>query len=211
MTWYDFVNFGLILVCILLILRRRSLPYEIFLLLSYFTLTFFIEVSSLYFILKMKLSNNLFLYHIFVPLQYLLICFYLIHLLKLNKKRTVFHLAFFSAGLMLFLSLYWNGLSQYFSFASIVNNLVICVLILLYFRKVFFDEVDTSQKNSEQIWICAGLFIKSLGNFFIEGSMNYLMTDTSLPIPFFYIHICLDFLFYTIFSIAFNKSRTQMD
>jgi hypothetical protein len=209
MVWYDFVEFGLILLCIIVIVfKYRLLPNEIRLFLIYFILTLLIEVASELFILKRK--NNLFLYHFSAPCQYGILCLYFSTLFGQNKNKKILILAAMSVLVILLISFYLNPLNQYYSFASIMKNIIISILVLLYFRKIFISNVNFENHVEENVWICTGLFIYSLGNFFIEGPMNYLMeSDRNISIKLFYLHIALDFLFYIIFicAVVFTKKR----
>jgi|GEM_PF-2887677 hypothetical protein len=209
MVWYDFVEFALILLSITVIaLKYRLLPNEIRLFLFYFILTLLIELASEFFILQGK--NNLFLYHFSAPLQYAILCLYFLNLFGQNKNQKILIVLVLSVLVILSISFFLNPLNQYYSFASIMKNIIISILVLMYFRKIFISNLHFEKNVEENVWICTALFIYSLGNFFIEGSMNYLMeSDRNISIKLFYLHIALDFLFYIIFicAVTFTKSR----
>lgn len=209
MVWYDFVDFGLILFCIIIIaFRYRLLPNEIRLFLFYFILTLFIELAAEYFILQRK--NNLFLYHFSSPLQYAILCLYFLNLFGQNANKKILFVLGMSVLVILLISFFLNPLNKYYSFASIMKNVIISVLVLIYFRKIFISNVNFENHVEENVWICTGLFINSLGNFFIEGSMNYLIeSDRSVSIKLFYLHLTLDFLFYIIFICAVTFTRNR--
>jgi hypothetical protein len=207
MVWYDFVGSGLILLCIIVILVRYPLlPHEIRLFLFYFTLNFLIEIASEFF--SSKGQNNLFLYHILIPFQYAFLCYYFLLLFDQTKNKKILLVSAISVVVVLILSLFFNSISQYYSYASMMKNIIISVLALIYFRRIFISNVNFENHVEESVWVCTGLFINSLGNFFIEGSMNYLMeTDRSISIKLYYLHLALDFLFSIIFicAIIFKK------
>jgi hypothetical protein len=202
MLWYDIVNFSLILLCIIVIcLKYNTLPYEIKFFLTYFILTFLLEVASLFFILKG--TNNLFLYHAIIPFQYLITSYYLLLVLGKNRKTIILFFLFLSVAVMLAFSFLYANLSEYYSFASILKNLFTSLLILLYFRKIFITTTDFDSDTGLNAWVCAGLFINCLGSFFIEGTMNYLMSaDREVATNFYYLRIGLDFLFYVVFTFS---------
>jgi hypothetical protein len=209
MVWYDFVQFGLILLSItVIVLKYRFLPNEIRLFLYYFILTLLIELASEFFVVQGK--NNLFLYHFSAPFQYGILCLYFLNLFGQNKNRKILIVLVISVLVILLISFFLNPLNQYYSFASIMKNVIISILVLMYFRKIFISNLNFEKNVEENVWICTALFIYSLGNFFIEGSMNYLMeSDRNISIKLFYLHIALDFLFYIIFicAVTFIKSR----
>ncbi len=210
MLWYDFMDFGLIALSILVIIMRyHLLPAAIRFLLFYFIFTFIIEVVAEYFILQGK--NNLFIYHFSAPAQYAILCFYFVKLFGQDKNKKILFACALSFIAVLSLSFLFNSLTQYYSFASILKNIIISFVVLVYFRKVFISNENMENHVEENVWICTGLFINSLGNFFIEGSMNYLMaTDRNITTKLFYMHLALDFLFYIIFicSIIFTRNRS---
>jgi len=211
MTWYDITNFLLIALCIWVILRKyNSLPNEIKILLIYFILTLILEICSEYYILQGL--NNLYLYHLIVPVQYFIICYYFLILLDQRKNKIIIAALLFSIMLMWIMSFFINTLSDYFSFASVFKNLIICFFILFYFNHVFNNSLNYEKDKNINIWIATGLFINSLGNFFIEGSMNYLMDENrSIATNFYFLHIGLNFLFYIVFIlvIAFQNFNIQ--
>jgi hypothetical protein len=208
MLWYDFVNNGLILSCIIVILLKyRLLPDGIRLFLLYFILTLILEVASDFFITKSK--NNLFLYHFSTPIQYAILCYYFLLLFGQNKNKKILFVSAISVVIVLILSLFFNSISQYFSYASMMKNIIITILVLIYFRKIFISSVNYENPVEENVWICTGLFIYSLGNFFIEGSFNYLMEEAKdISHKLYYLHVALDFLFSIIFicAVAFKKN-----
>jgi hypothetical protein len=211
MLWYDIVNFSLIILCIAVIgLKYNTVPYEIKFLLAYFILTFLLEITSLFFILKG--TNNLFLYHAIIPFQYLITSYYLLLLLRKNRNTLVLFFLIISVAVMLAFSFLYTNLSEYYSFASILKNLLTSLLILLYFRKIFITTTDFDSDTGLNAWVCAGLFINCLGSFFIEGTMNYLMfTDREMATNFYYLRIGLDFFFYIVFllSVLLKSNKVQ--
>lgn len=213
MVWYDFVSVGLILSCIIVIVAKyRLLPNEIRLLLYYFILTLLLEVTSEFFVVKGK--NDLFLYHFFVPLQYAVLCLYFINILGQNKNKKILIAAVVSVIIMLMFSFSLNSLKEYISSGSIMKNILVSIFSLLYFRKVFISNVSMENHIEENVWICTAFFIYSLGNFFIEGSMNYLIEeDRNISIKLFYLHLAIDFLFYIIFicAIVLKKKTSKMN
>jgi hypothetical protein len=208
MVWYDFVGNGLILFCIIvIILKYRSLSDEIRLFLFYFILTLILEVVSDFFSAKSK--NNLFLYHFSTPIQYAILCYYFLLLFGQSKNKKILFVSAISVVIVLILSLFFNKIDQYYSYASMMKNIIISILVLIYFRKIFISSVNYENHVEENVWICTALFINSLGNFFIEGSFNYLMeADRDISTKLYYLHLALDFLFSIIFicAVAFKKN-----
>jgi hypothetical protein len=201
MLWFDYLNIILILLCVLIVLiRRKIFPLTGKVFLFFFLVIFVQEFLSDIFLVQRK--NNLFLYHFFIPIQLIIISWYFVIIIKKSHSFIV-GVSIISAMLSLFLSFFYENLSQYFSFASVIKNLIVSILILIYFRKVLVQEVIAREDSNENIWICTGLLINSLGSFFIEGFMNYFMKyDRDFATRLFYLDVTLYFIFYITFIIT---------
>jgi len=209
MTWYDFTNFILLLCCIIVIIRKYAIiSGETKILLVYFVLTFFLEALSLVYILKG--TNNLFLYHIIVPFQFLLLAYYLLSLIGKKRSKLMLSFLILAAVVMWCFSLYFISLSKYYSVAGVLKNLILCGLALSFYQNAYGTFSDSSKFSSFHTWVCTGIFITSLGNFSIEGSMNYLLdNDRDIATAFYYLHIGWEFLFYVIFILAFLLTKPK--
>lgn len=176
--------------------------------LFYFLLLFVQEFLSNIFLIQRK--NNLFLYHLCIPFQLLILCWYFTKLIK-RSRTFIMSLSILAGIAMLLLSSFYENLSQYFSFSSIIKNLIISALVLVYFRQVLIKEVNSIEEIDENIWICTGLFINSLGSFFIEGFMNYYMKyERNFATNLFYLDVGLYFIFYITFILAIALKRSNV-
>lgn len=199
MLWFDYLNLILIFSCIVVgaIYRKRIGLESIYIL--YFIVTFVLEIWSN--IVMMQGHNNLWLYHLFIPVQLLILAYYFIKLL--GRKTTRLLLGVPVIILMLILSFLYYNLSRYYSFISIIRNFVLIAFVLAYFRKILNSEFTNNAANNRAIWISTGLFINCLGSVFIEGFMNYVMHyDPNLATYLFYLDTGLYFLFYCTFIIT---------
>ncbi|MDP1815854.1 MAG: hypothetical protein Q8K92_15515 [Leadbetterella sp.] len=125
-----------------------------------------------YYILKLK--NNLIIFHVLAPLQY----FLTIRVMRLyfNQKSIKMVLNFlvpFIITLNIVFSIFFQKITEYNSFALLLNNTIIGFLSIILLWEAL-NEFDSEQVFAKY-WIAFGLFINSFFAFFIQGFMNFFI------------------------------------
>jgi hypothetical protein len=95
-------------------------------------------------------------------------------------------------------------LNAYNSYAVIIKNSLLSIWILCYYRELFVLLHINRIEQEPLFWISTGVLFYSLGDFFVEGLMNYLISHSmDLAQKLYYIYYLLNILLYLTFIMAF--------
>ena len=174
-------------------------------------LTFVTEFSALFFIS----GNNLLLFHILVPLQGIIILIYLnksIQNLSLKKIINISLFIFISS--VIGLTLYVQGFQEYNSYVLIFRAFLISIFSILFFidylTRQLNNHVNFQLTSDIQFWIITGFLINSLGTFFFEGLMNYIIkANKNLSLIFYFINVHFGFVMYILIGIGVIKQSIK--
>ncbi|GAB3960855.1 hypothetical protein GCM10028805_59100 [Spirosoma harenae] len=147
---------------------------------------------------------NIHVYHILIIVQYALYGWLFV---QANDQPLVKRVIKLSIGLFALISLAisftiqpWN---QYNSYAGTVFNLLIILLSGYYLWKTFVDGKVVALEREALFWVSIGLFFRSLGNFFADGLMNYLIRKSdSSDLAVYRIHEGMEFFLFSTFFYA---------
>jgi hypothetical protein len=157
--------------------------------------------------------NNLFIFHGLTIIQFGMQSMFYRTIIQSRRVKKLIVLAIPVFVLFaIFNALYLNPINRYNSYALIFKHFFLTLLILVYFNQILMSsEVELVQFNN-YFWISSGLLIASLGNFFIEGLMNYLLAQSlKLATQFYLVGMVLTFLYYAGIIISFLLLRYRRD
>jgi len=176
MTWYDYVNIGLLLIIwgiISLDLRSiTSVRMYWLLFFAVYTLTEFFSIL----IILLGNGANLVLYNVSKPLQFVLVVAYLLNILGVARVKLVYWLAATSAISLYFLRLQSQDWDKYHSLEDVVFGAVIITLCIFYYKRIIQSETSIDLAASE-FWFCSSLFTYFGANLWINGAMDYLIDN----------------------------------
>jgi len=141
-----------------------------------------------------------------IPLQFLFF-FWLFHKNLHEKKRSRWPLI---GGVIYFLAwivdmVYFRTKQfWFFSFSYAVGNIILLILIVMYFIKLMTSEAIIVYKSTMMFWICLGLLVFYIGSLPLYGMYNTLAGQ--YPVLFnryWIIAMSLDGLMYLLFAISF--------
>ncbi len=90
------------------------------------------------------------------------------------------------------------------SFSYTMGNIILLVLLILFFVKFINSDEILEYKSSMMFWVCVGLLIFYLGTFPFYGLRNTLLQNyRGVYDVYWYINFILDYLMYILFAIAF--------
>ena len=191
------------LLCLFLIKRKvLTLEQRIIGLLIIVTLPF--ELYAGY--LQSFNSNNLFVYHILIPIQY---CFYAYLYYRYIAFKIIKKLILASIGLVItaavVLALTIQPLTNYNSYVIILTNFLLCAWVLSYYRQIFVQLTIVNLKQEPLFWISTGLLFFALGDFFVGGLMKALLEQSLVMARWYYYNIYVPVLclLYVLFIISF--------
>ncbi|HZH95162.1 MAG TPA: hypothetical protein VEY06_04720, partial [Flavisolibacter sp.] len=125
-----------------------------------------------------EVKNNLFLYHIFTPVEYLLFCliYYRAFESSVLRKSVLWSIIGFVV-VCIYLSLFVEPLEINNSYAKVIESLLITVWVLLYFRQLVSADKIINFNKEPLVWISLGLLTYFIGNLFTEGMFNLLVKE----------------------------------
>lgn len=138
-----------------------------------------IIVYFLYFIVGLRNGEYFFLYHLYIPLDYILLSFFFIHNFsnRLIKSIVIISVPIFVCFCILF-SFWKIGIHRY---PGIILNVEGILLIVWCIIKLLTIEVKLGIQITALpiFWICTGLLIYNLGGFMFNGFYNSLIENKS--------------------------------
>lgn len=202
--WEVYVHFCLLLLNILVwVTRYRYFSTALRLLGWALLFTALVETYAAYLLLNK--IRNLHLYHLLTPVQY---AFYTLVFTQALEGRKLRYLLLLSIPLYVLTSvlitLFVQGLSEYNSYALSLKNVALVCWVLLYYRDVFARLQVVRLNRHAMFWVSTGLLFYSLGSFFVDGVMHYVLSESfKMANALFYISIFLGYLLHGTFLIAF--------
>jgi hypothetical protein len=195
---------------------RNYTPYKLFAVLLW--LIFIVEVFA--FVWKRYLHNhwgnhytvdNLWVYNIFLVPQYLLYAVFFYR----QIESAVFKKIIISTGIVFPVIAVLNiFFVQSIYIINSINLVTADSLILLftamYLEQLFKQEPALRLSNNPMAWICLGAILYHLANIPYVLLLNYLwQNNPSLATSFFYTYMSINFIMYTLYSIAFLCQHPQ--
>jgi hypothetical protein len=202
--WEIYLNFILLsLNCFLWLIQLPKLRQPLKILGCILVITLIAE--SFAFQLLKKKENNLFIFHLLVPLQFI---FYTMIFYFESKRRSVKRIMVASIVLVcimsIALSLKTQGIDEYNSYVTMARHFFLVIWILLFFRRMLVEVEIPNPLHEPMFWISTGLLFYSLGSFFIEGYMNMLI-DAAPEVAkrLYFVNVLLGLFMYLLFLAAF--------
>lgn len=206
--WEIYLNFILLGINIVLWWYKFHWLDSSLKLLGVLVLTTFIAEGYAFY-LHQSNTNNLFIFHILVPSQYL-ICALIFYIEIQNRQIrkgvlgsciTLFVLAFAFAFSI-------QKLNEYNSYVAISKHFFLVLCILFYYRQIMVNVEMNNPLQEPMFWISTGLLFYSLGNFFIEGYMNILIEKSmEMARRLYFVNVLLGLFMYILFIIGFLKYK----
>ncbi len=206
MPWEIYIHMVFLPLNIILFLRdSRSIRLELKLLGLFFLVTYPFEWYAS-FVQVQGGDNNLFVYHLLVPIQYLVfaLIYYFAIASAAVKKIILCSIPCYSV-ISAWLTLTVEPFEIYNSFAIMLENALLALWVLVYYKELFLRRTPVVLKREPIFWISTGLLFFSVGDFFAEGLMSTVIgLDPQLAKLLFYaIYVPLLFFFYLMCTTAF--------
>ena len=149
--------------------------------------------------------NNLFLYHILNPFQFLFLSsIYYLYFDNNTIKNSIIicNIIVFSAAILFATTI--QPINTNNSYTNIIKNLFLVIIIVIYFRDLFVREEYIDLKNSYIFIISSALFVTTLGNLMIDFTMNFLM-KSDWVVTLYSFSLVIDVIFLIIFIGVYLK------
>jgi hypothetical protein len=199
------VYFVLLMITLLLyfITLISKAPYAkmIVLLITLWLLT---SVSAMFFSKYVGLKNNLFIFHIATPLEYLVIC--LLYRDAIVNKR-MRNMITFSIPAFILLSMLFSAFIQKpdvnNSYMVLIEYVIVVFLSLYFLREVLLLQQVTVLHRFPMFWISVGILFYYTGNLIMEGMLNYMITHSmELALRTYNLSYVLKYLIFLLFIIG---------
>lgn len=167
------------------------------------TLTFLIMLCAIY-ILKIEKKPNIYLFHILPIIQYGLYGYMFGQFFEQKlAKRLVWASVVLFTVVSLTLSFRVQFWSQYNSYAMSLYNVLLSIWSIYYLWRVFVDVKLMALEREASFWISTGLLFTSLGSFFVQGLMDYLLKSSlEYALAVYWIYELMNFVLFGIFLLA---------
>jgi hypothetical protein len=201
--WMIYVNFGLLLLYIILwVIKYRYLRIQLKILGLALLITCLFEAYAAY--LMFQGTRNLYVFHILTPVQYILYTYIFYKTISdgILRKIILSSIPLYLFTILL-ITLYIQKTSEFNSYALLIKNVLIACWSILYYREAFTKPKVFKLEIEPLFWISTGLLFYSLGSFFVDGLMNYMINQSyGLANKVYYISLFLGYSLYVTFIIA---------
>jgi hypothetical protein len=121
-------------------------------------------------------GNNLFLFHIFTPVEYTLLSLVYYTVLSEPKvRRAVLVSIPVFIGLSVFFSVFVQGTLDNNSYIGIIESILLVCQALLFLREVLLFKQVTALYRYPLFWISTGILVYFTETLVIEGVLDYLI------------------------------------
>jgi hypothetical protein len=177
MNALNIVYFILLIVSILSYLAAlRTGEAYVKMILLYLLLVLSTTLAAIYFTVVARVSNNLFLFHVYTPLEYIILSLLYYNILsdKRSKKAILISIPVLTCLSILF-SLFVQKIDSNNSYITIIESTLIIFWALLFFREILLLQHITALEHSPLFWINVGILFYFIGSLIIEGMLDYMI------------------------------------
>ena len=202
------INYLIITTVIFFFIKKYSLLPGYIKLVGYvLILNFFVEGVAA--ILLLNDENNLFLFHILNPVQFILFSYYLKAIISSKKARYIISYVIPLLVLVsLSISFTIQPFTEYNSYWLLIHNLLITIFVLYYFYEQSLEKAPENIYEKSILLINIGLFIYSVGSLLISGFLNHLIKyNIKVALYVHYGAVVISYLTYLFFLFAFIKIK----
>ena len=193
---------------IISLVRYRHLPGYLRLMPVLLGFSLLIEIPG--YILRVNNINNLFLFHIYDIVEYVLI-----GIMYINAYHSIVAKKYVKVSIFIYLifclinSIFFQKI---FQTADTYNFLVGCVLktfiVLIYFYEIYQSNDNEKIENLPLFWISVGNFFFFTGTFFVMGLIEEIkIYNAQLADSLHIINTVLNYLMYIMYSIGLLKKK----
>jgi hypothetical protein len=124
-------------------------------------------------------KNNLFVFHIFTPLEYTVLSLLYSHVISDVRIRKVIRTSIpLFLLLSLLLSIFIQGYKSNNSYTVILECILLILWSLFFLREILLLQQVTALHRFGLFWISVGILFLFTGSLIIEGMLNYLINHS---------------------------------
>ena len=199
MTSVEWVTLTVLLIGVIAgVWKHEQFPQDAQYLTYFFVLTFILEINADYYMSIFR-RNNLFLYHTFIPFQYIPLALFL---RENSQSKTIRKWINWSIVLVLITAALFSGFVQSLKempfYSLIITRILLLFWALLYLRQLINSKEMGMLSRIPAFWVASGILIYFI-SFFQMGLMRYLIVNERKLAGFWiYIVLWFDVGFYSL-------------
>ncbi len=168
-------------------------------------LTFIVEVFTSYLIKSLHVQNDLWVYNIFMLVEFWVYAFYYKQIIKIPTLKKVITIFLLVIPLFwLFTSFFVFKLEDWNSYLNIAGSFFTICLALFYYYQLLTSPYSVNLLTHAEFWIATGMLVFYCCQIPYLGTLNFLYTNyRTLSLQFYDVFISLDILMYLMFTYAF--------
>ncbi|MEP7264238.1 MAG: hypothetical protein ABI772_07065 [Bacteroidota bacterium] len=163
----------------LFIIALKNNVYYVKIIVLLITLWLLVSASAMLLSRVAGVKNNLFIFHISTPLEYLLICLLYRNVVENKSVRSMINLSipvFFVLSILF--SLFIQKPTVNNSYIVLIEYVILIFLSLFYLREILLLQQVTVLHRFPMFWISVGILFYYTGNLIIEGMLNYMINHS---------------------------------
>jgi hypothetical protein len=150
---------------------------------------------------KFNLPSNYIVYHIFNPIQYIIVAW--AYYQEFRKKQILISMPIMVIW-SLILSVFIQPITEFNSYYISFELLIFTAFSVYYFLLLLRIETDNKLKDYPLFWISCGWLLFSVANLFVFGTYNSFFKENSyIERVFAYIRVFSNYILYSLFIVAF--------
>lgn len=160
--------------------------------------------ASIYLVRVVKLNNNLFLFHISTPVEYIILglLYYGIMVRLMVKQWILFSIPVFVL-LCIFFSLFVQKIDVSNTYAIIISSMLLISWSLFFLGEILLFRPATRLFQFPMFWISTGVLFYYTGSLLIEGMLNFMIAhDMFLARRLYVIVYIFKYLLFIFFIIS---------
>lgn len=200
----------LLVLLIWMLLKWRAVGGAPFLLLSAIIfLSLLLELLTSF--VFSYLSNNLFFYHLFNPVECILYGAFFRNL-KMSAviNKIVLMVTWIFIVFAITMSLFIQKIDENNSYVVIAESIVLIAYCLVYLWHINVNELERRAEKNPFFWMVCGILVYFTGSLFLEGFLGQLM-DSSITLAASYnrLSFLFKYLYCILIAIGIAKTRTH--
>lgn len=204
----EIIYFSLLLISLIIcVLRRKFLPWYFIFFSILLACSFLFDSTG--FILKYYHLSRYWVYHLYRPLDYILLTAVFFYEIKGKIEKNIIKTSWYIFFIICLIYSLINKFTGPTSLTSTINNVFLIIICFLYFRDTFKIKEKLSLAKEPVFWIATGTLFYCLATFFSMGFLKYLRENNNpLANKYFLINYVMNYTLYLTYIIGLLCSKT---
>lgn len=198
------VPLTIILPVFVALIRFRHLPRQGKVILFYLLMSSIVNIAAT--TLAKQKMNNLPLSHIYTFIEFIFLAeFYKI---VLGEKKLITGLQLFFLLACVLNTIFFQDIYKFNSYTRSLEALIIMLLSVNFFAKMFTDHLGSKLLNNEGFWFNTGMFLYFSGAFMLFIFSNFILQASSKSFNIIWnLHATFVLIMYILFTLGFIKCK----